>query len=167
MKKTIFALALGAMLVVPTGAMAAPTKADTKAASKECHDLRAAMGKENFKAEYGNFGKCVSKKSREEKAERKAARREAREACKAQGLKGKERAACVREQKQANKADADETDEKRVNAARQCRAEQKADPDAFGETYGTKRNAFGKCVSTKAKAQNDETEDEQDDEQQA
>ncbi len=42
-----------------------------------------------------------------------------------------------------------------INAARQCRAEQKADPVAFANKYGTnrnKRNAFGKCVSQKARA---------------
>src|SRR5205807_1727022 len=40
------------------------------------------------------------------------------------------------------------------NAAKQCRAEQKADPTAFQNKYGTnhnKRNAFDKCVSSKAK----------------
>ena len=38
------------------------------------------------------------------------------------------------------------------NAAQQCRAERAADIDAFREKYGTnknKRNAFGKCVSSK------------------
>jgi hypothetical protein len=35
-----------------------------------------------------------------------------------------------------------------VNAARSCKAEQKADPTAFKTKYGT----FGKCVATKAKA---------------
>ena len=40
------------------------------------------------------------------------------------------------------------------NAAKRCRAERNADREAFTETYGTnnnKRNAFGKCVSQKAK----------------
>jgi hypothetical protein len=38
------------------------------------------------------------------------------------------------------------------NAAKECRAEREADPDAFQEAYGTngnKKNAFGKCVSSK------------------
>lgn len=43
------------------------------------------------------------------------------------------------------------------NAAQECRAEREADPALFQETFGTnesqgkgsKRNAFGKCVSTK------------------
>jgi len=41
------------------------------------------------------------------------------------------------------------------NAARDCRDERTADPAAFKEKYGTngnKSNAFGKCVSQKAKA---------------
>jgi hypothetical protein len=41
------------------------------------------------------------------------------------------------------------------NAAQECRAERKADPDAFRETYGNnrnKRNAMGKCVSGKVRA---------------
>jgi hypothetical protein len=41
------------------------------------------------------------------------------------------------------------------NAARDCRDERDADAAAFKETYGTnhnKSNAFGKCVSQKAKA---------------
>ena len=43
------------------------------------------------------------------------------------------------------------------NAAALCRAERAPDPDAFRDHYGTnknKKNAFGKCVSQKAKAQN-------------
>jgi hypothetical protein len=50
------------------------------------------------------------------------------------------------------------------NAAQECRAERDADPDAFRETYGNnapgsensqggKKNAFGKCVSSKARAE--------------
>ena len=159
MRKTGFAVALVAVLAFPAGAVAAPTKADTKAASKECHDLRAAMGKENFRAQFGNFGKCVSKKAKEEAAERKAAKKQAKADCKAQGLKGKEYKACVDQQTAANKAEADAKDQNKVNAAKTCREEQKADPAAFAAKYGTNandKNAFGKCVSATARAKNDE-----------
>ena len=47
------------------------------------------------------------------------------------------------------------------NAAKECRAEQEADPAAFTETYGTngnKKNAFGKCVSSKAQEDDDAPE---------
>ena len=43
-----------------------------------------------------------------------------------------------------------------VNASKSCKDERKLDPAAFKQKYGTntnKSNAFGKCVSTKAKAQ--------------
>ena len=42
-----------------------------------------------------------------------------------------------------------------VNAAKGCKTERKADPAAFRAKYGTsknKRNAFGKCVSQHARA---------------
>jgi hypothetical protein len=50
----------------------------------------------------------------------------------------------------------------RSNAAKDCRAERDADVDAFREKYGTnhnKRNAFGKCVSQKAKAERAEQDE--------
>ena len=159
MRKTVFTLALAAMLVVPSAAMAAPTKADSKAASKECHAERAAAGsKANFLAigdpDYKNFGDCVRRGAKEEAAERKAARAAARAEC-ASEPKGKERAACIKAKTKANKAEADAQDQERVNAAKACRAEQ-SDAAAFAAAYGTGKNAFGKCVSKKAQAQNDE-----------
>ncbi|MDX6583897.1 MAG: hypothetical protein QOI10_3081 [Solirubrobacterales bacterium] len=42
------------------------------------------------------------------------------------------------------------------NAAQECRAERAADPAGFAATYGTNHNdhnAFGKCVSTHAQAE--------------
>jgi hypothetical protein len=48
---------------------------------------------------------------------------------------------------------ADEVDEV-TNASKECRAERAADAAAFADKYGTnanKRNAFGKCVSQKAR----------------
>jgi hypothetical protein len=43
----------------------------------------------------------------------------------------------------------------RTNAAQTCKAERDADPAGFADTYGAnqnKRNAYGKCVSAKARA---------------
>jgi hypothetical protein len=57
---------------------------------------------------------------------------------------------CIDEREPAVAADA-------KNAAKKCKAERKADPAEFAETYGTSKNAYGKCVSGKAK---DATEDE-------
>ena len=49
-----------------------------------------------------------------------------------------------------------------MNAAETCKTERDANADAFKEKYGTnksKSNAFGKCVSALAKAQNDDGDD--------
>jgi hypothetical protein len=49
------------------------------------------------------------------------------------------------------------------NAAKACKAERDANPAGFATTYGTNKNdknAFGKCVSSKARA---ETQDEAED----
>ena len=83
MKRTGFGLALAALLAVPSAGVAEPTKADTKAASAECHAIvDAAVSKENVAAfsggAYDNFGDCVSFKAREEAAERRAAKKAAR-----------------------------------------------------------------------------------------
>jgi hypothetical protein len=62
----------------------------------------------------------------------------------------------------AAEGDDDVTPKEKINAAKECKAEQ-ADPNfaathdgkTFGEVYGTNandKNAFGKCVSSKAKA---------------
>jgi hypothetical protein len=50
---------------------------------------------------------------------------------------------------------AQQNEQNRSKAATQCRSERSADPAAFAATYGTGKNhanAFGNCVSQKAKA---------------
>ncbi len=38
------------------------------------------------------------------------------------------------------------------NASKECKAERAGDPDAFAAAYGDGKNAHGKCVSTKVRA---------------
>ncbi len=100
----------------------------------------------------------------------KADKREAQKECRAErgttdatreAFKAKYRnfGACVSQQARAAKA---ERKQAKKNAARECREERgdtDASREAFRETYGTnanKSNAFGKCVSGKAKAKNAE-----------
>ena len=69
--------------------------------------------------------------------------------------------ACVKA-KSVEEAKEEQTAHK--NASQECREERTADVDAFNEKYGTNandRNAFGKCVSQKAKAK-EAAADEQD-----
>ena len=143
---TIAALLCGA-LALPAGAAAQsePTPENYKNAAKYCKALRAAAGDANFKAMFGGgknaYGKCVS------------------------------------QQKKAEEADAAEDNKNELSAAKQCKAEQKQSDEefsgahggkTFAQQYGTNKNgknAFGKCVSSKAKAMN--AEDEQEQEQEA
>jgi hypothetical protein len=100
------------------------------------------------------------------KPEAKQAHKSAAKECKAEGLKGKAFGKCV--SKKAKK-DLSEDNADKVNAAKECKAE-RADPlfadshggMTFDEFYGTNnpnpkskgkgKNAFGKCVSGKAKS---------------
>lgn len=59
----------------------------------------------------------------------------------------------MRECKRANREEAGEA---LKNASQECRAERDANPVLFAETYGANKNgknAFGKCVSQKVKAE--------------
>jgi hypothetical protein len=118
-----------AALVLPAAAYGGddPTSADRANAAQECPYERggAAATREAFAAKYRTFGKCVSQaaKAHEDKAD------------------ASDRGA----------ADA------RINAAKRCASERGttvASRKAFADKYATnasKSNAFGKCVSEKAR----------------
>lgn len=134
MKTFLTAILGAAVLVLPAGAVAKPDVADKHAAIKQC---KAERGKtkathQAFKAKYHSFGRCIRQNAAEEHAEKQAA------------LK---------------------------NAAKQCKAERADasfasthDGKTFQEFYGTNKNgknAYGKCVATKAHEQK-AAEDEDD-----
>jgi hypothetical protein len=132
MKRIMLTAGAAALLVVPGGAGAKPTKTDRANASKECRAERgsSAATREAFRQRYGTnrnkrnaFGKCVSRRSRAEERQRESAK---------------------------------------TNASKECKAErQTLGVPAFNEKYGTnenKKNAFGKCVSGKAKAKKAEAD---------
>lgn len=122
------------------------------------------------------FGKCVSRHSKSEERQRKSAKSNAAKECKAEREElGREAFAveygtnkngknaygkCVSGKAKKKKAEADERDakksEERRNAAKECAAErEEMGRAAFNAEHGTnanKRNAFGKCVSKKARA---------------
>jgi hypothetical protein len=169
------------VLAIPAGsAVAKPSKADKREAQTECREERGTTNatREAFKAEYRNFGDCVSQKARESKAERKKAKKNAARECREErGDTDASREAfrekygtnangsnafgkCVSQKAKAKRleedaGDADEAEE-RKNAAQECdaeRGETEESRKAFEQEYGTngnKRNAFGKCVSAKA-----------------
>jgi hypothetical protein len=173
------AIALVALAVPAGTAVAKPSKADKREANKECKALRGTdpATREAFKAEWGNFGKCVSAKAHEAKAERKAAKSNAAKDCREErgttdasiaafrakyGTNGNKKNAfgkCVSQKAKAKEKKQDKEDAAAAvefkNAAKACDSERSADKKAFEDTYGkngNKKNAFGKCVSMKTHA---------------
>jgi hypothetical protein len=172
-----------AALALPAGASAETTHADATNAAKECRTERGstAATREAFRVHYGTnangrnaFGKCVSKRTKSESAERKAAQVNAAKQCKAErdqlgetafaakygtGKKGHNAfGKCVSQKAKALKGTADARDADaiaaRKKAAKTCATERSADRQAFTKKYGTNhngRNAFGKCVSATAR----------------
>ena len=144
--RVIGAAAVVVALAIPAAASAdKPTQTNRKNAAQECRFERGSTAATQlaFRLHWGTnanhrnaFGKCVSATAREE---------------------------------------AEEREDAHANAAKECQAEQamsdedfaEAAPEHLGKTfeqfYGTNENlsnAFGKCVSTKAKANKEEMDEE-------
>ena len=117
-----------AALAAPAMATAAETTPAKTNAAKECKALKKASGTP------ANFAAAVRLVTKAKVTEKNAY--------------GK----CVSAR---TKDETNEAKAAKQNAAQQCRKEQEADATAFKNTYGTnanKSNAFGKCVSQKARA---------------
>ena len=129
MKKITVSIGLAVALALPVSALAKPhpDQADKRAAKAECTTLRGNTDatREAFLTKFRNLGACINKKAVEEAVEEQNAH---------------------------------------TNAAKECKTERGTTTEsreAFNLKYGTNgregtkgfgRNAFGKCVSTKAKA---------------
>lgn len=149
-----------ALLALPAGASANASKVEKRQAAQDCRAERTAAGAENFRTLYEKFGDCVTQAVRENRAERKQARTEAEEDCAEEELEGSELEQCESSETEQNLDEAEAEDQAELNAARACRAERdEIGEEQFAENYGTndnKRNAFGKCVSSRAQEQEDE-----------
>jgi len=174
MKRLIISFAAALALVVPATASAAPSGTDTRNAAQECRTMQSAMRsnfadfvkttfKQRVNANGRNaFGKCVSFLAREEEQEREGAEANASQQCRAEretdgaafDVRFRNFGECVSSRARASKAEEDEDDRsERVNPARRCRVLQR-DEAKFAGDFGTRSNAFGKCVSAQARAQN-------------
>jgi hypothetical protein len=178
MKKITLVAGLALALILPATAVAKPSvdKEDRREAKAECKLLRGktAATREAFRAEYRGFRDCVREKSREEAQEEETAHKNASKECKAERAEDPEAFAntygtgpnkrnahgkCVSRKASENEEEADREDRKdaaaQKNAAKECAAErEELGADAFAEEYGRNandRNAFGKCVSEKAR----------------
>ena len=190
LSSTITAIAAGGVLAVtPALALADgnTNSAARSAAEKQCRQERTADTKSTFDQTYATnksksnaFGKCVSHRTAQNSTDQSNAQKNAAKTCRSEqadssfasshngetfdqvygsGKKGKNAfGKCV---STTAKAMTDKTESSQTqaeeNAAKQCRAEEHSSgSDAFKAKYGTnknKSNAFGKCVSAKAKAQ--------------
>jgi hypothetical protein len=176
--RTLTILTLLGVLAVSAPALAnqssgAPTP------ESQCRTERSAMGVDVFRQTYGTnknrhnaFGKCVSKRTHATEDAADTAKQNASQQCTAEesadpaafakkygtGKKGANaHGKCVSQTARADtKATVRDEVKADINAAKTCKAERKADPQAFADKYGTnanKRNAFGKCVSKTARTQ--------------
>jgi hypothetical protein len=167
-----------------------PDRGDKRAAAKECKTLRGQTDatREAFRTQFRNFGACVKAHAADEAQEEQSAHKNASQECREErgtttetrdafnekyGTNGNKHNAfgkCVSQKAKAKEKAADAEDQQEAtevkNAAKECDAE-RGDTDetrtAFNEKYGTnanKKNAFGKCVSQKAREQHDEGETE-------
>jgi len=176
MRKLAILSALALLATTPAFAAGSTAKSD---AQKQCRAERTAMGAQTFRDTYGTnknkknaFGKCVSHRTNQNTATEKTAHSNAAKDCKAERKadpaafqqkygtgKNKKNAfgKCVSQKARAKTKQAEQSQvQAEVNAAKQCKDERSADPAAFEQKYGkngNKKNAFGKCVSQKAKAQ--------------
>jgi len=176
MKKITVSIGLALALALPAGAVAKPTpdNADKRAAKAECKTLRGStdVTREAFRTQFRSFAACVRKTAVEEAQEEQTAHSNAAKECKAErtadpatfattygtGPNGRNAfGKCVSKKAKAKEHAADVQDAEDAaefkNAAKECDSERTADATAFAEKYGTNennRNAFGKCVSSKA-----------------
>lgn len=172
MRSILAATGLAAVLLVPTGVVAKPDKAEKQAAKAQCKAERgkSKATREAFKAKYDGFADCVRQAAADEEAEDQQATRNAAQECRAERAAdpaafvqtyGKNKngknafGKCVSGKASEKKAAMDEADAQAVsdtkNSAKRCAAERRdMGRVAFAEKYGRNRsgrNAFGTCVS--------------------
>jgi hypothetical protein len=173
MNTRIAAIVLLGCLSLPAYALAEPSQNDRRNAAQECRAERGSTpeSREAFRQRYGTnknkrnaFGKCVSQRAKDEESERRAARTNAAKECRQEHPKGGGNAfgKCVSQKAREKQAEADRRDREEIarrhNAAKECDEERGTTQEsrrAFADKYGTnrnKRNAFGKCVSQKARS---------------
>ena len=172
MKKIVVTIALVA-LALPVAALADGTQpSPTAVANQACSTLKSSLGASTFASTYGTnasksnaFGQCVSKQAQTATADIANALKNCKTAQAADpagfaakyGSNGRsggtnaDRNAlgkCVSDSvKQATTAETKSL----VAAAKSCKAALKASTADFASKWGSKANAFGKCVAATAK----------------
>jgi hypothetical protein len=186
MKKITLVVGLALILVLPAISVATPSpdRADKRAAKSECNMFRGHSGitREAFLTKYQSFKACVRARARDEAREEQSAHSNAARDCREErgttpeerqefnenyGKNANDRNAfgkCVSSKAKAKEHEADAEDQQEAtefkNAAKECDALRDDHPADFASQFGTEKNAFGKCVSTKARENHEENEGE-------
>jgi hypothetical protein len=176
MRKLVTILGVMALAAVPAFGASSTAQSD---AQKQCRAERDAMGVQAFRATYGTnknkknaFGKCVSHRTSQNSKTEQKSHDNAVSQCRSEqqadpaafktkygtGKNGNNAfGKCVSQKSRARTQSVESQQvQAEENAANTCKSERKQDPSAFKAKYGTnknKSNAFGKCVSQHAKAQ--------------
>jgi hypothetical protein len=166
MRKFIFLLVGTAMLCVPAVSLAA-TPTPAKLATQTCRQIRAQDGRATFRQAYHNFAGCLKQQAPAATQDIKNAAK----SCKAEratdpvafrakyGTNGGSTSGaganafgkCVSTLAKQN-AQSDVSDS--VAAAKTCKTLRSTNLATFQGTYGTTKNAFGKCVAQQSNAKN-------------
>ena len=183
MKKLFLTAALALVAVPVAEAAPSPNANDRARAANVCKNVSAATGSRAFRASFAPLSmsaraamrNCARRQAREEAENRVNAAQECREergttaeSQQAFALKYGTEATNYRNAfgkcvSQHARDESEEDEDALINAARACRQERGTTPESredFARKYGTEaadyRNAFGKCVSTLARAQDDD-----------
>jgi hypothetical protein len=178
--KTLTMLSIAGALAFAVPALASGSSS-VPSPEKQCRAERAGMGKALFAKTYGTnhdrsnaFGKCVSKRTRATNDAKDEAHKNASKECAAErsadpaafkakygtnhnGANAFGKCVSSKAKAEARQETSDEVDDD-ISAAKSCKSERAANPSAFVKKYGTRRNAFGKCVSHTAKDLQDESD---------
>ena len=181
-------LALILVLPAISVATPSPDRADKRAAKSECNMFRGHSGitREAFLTKYESFKACVQARAQNEAQEEQNAHKNASQECREErgttpesrtvfnekyGTNANDKNAfgkCVSTKAKAKEQAADAEDQQQAtefkNAAKACddeRGDTEESRALFAEKYGTNannKNAFGKCVSQKARENHEENE---------
>ena len=187
--KKLLALAALLAIAAPAAFAAPPAVKETSESNASsssgqgpaalCKEQLRTMGEANFRATYGPngngknaFGKCVSREAQQSEDNGKNAAKICKKERADLGVTAfNDRYGTNPNKKNAfgkcvsgkSKKETEEEQEATLNAAKQCKAERtQLGVQAFNDNYGTnanKKNAFGKCVSGKSKAQGEGDDD--------
>jgi hypothetical protein len=167
MRKLIFLLVGTAILCVPAVSTAGTTPTPAKLTTQTCRQIRAQDGRATFRQAYHSFAGClkqqkptttqdISNAAKTCKAERSSDPAAFRtkygtNSGNAGGAGANAFGKCVSIiAKQNAKNDVSDS----VAAAKACKTLKSSDLATFQATYGTTKNAFGKCVKQQSNAKN-------------